>query len=540
MLTRFLGEIEPRNCLVLVFNKKNKEALVNKLEPEWKNSISTIHSTGYRTLRNYLNARRLNVHEYKYRQIAKTLDWFNGSHPKKERICSLANFLKLGEFIRLTQSPLNFDSLASLVDHYALDINKKHLDSIGERITYVFQRGWELAFNEFLIDHTDMIWLPVAWRINHLASARKFARVMIDEAQDLSALQLEFICGLTTYQSKSVFVGDPFQSINGFCGADTNSFSRIKHKTGGIEVVLPICYRCPKTHIQLINQLYPKIPITPRDNATEGIVKVIREGELWDRKSDTGLRNGDLLIARCSASLVDLHLKMVIRGIPCNLVGSSLKQDLLDLIEAVADLPGFEYAKFTEFSSSYLKSKVESYKDNDNKAILQLQLEDSIKAVLTIYNHFSQCLSTKDLGERIDLLFVAQNKDGVALSTVHRAKGLEAERVYIADPVTIPLIWDNQKDWQKQQEDNLLYVALSRSTHSLFLIGEASWYDRRKNPAQGKFDSEPVTDPKLQAAGLSGVIEKISDGKLDRLNQLILNEQGKRISNRFQALLEGE
>ncbi|MGL4880617.1 MAG: UvrD-helicase domain-containing protein, partial [Waterburya sp.] len=45
--------------LVLVFNRKNKDALVAKLTPRWKNSISTVHSAGYKMLRRYLGVRRL-------------------------------------------------------------------------------------------------------------------------------------------------------------------------------------------------------------------------------------------------------------------------------------------------------------------------------------------------------------------------------------------------------------------------------------------------------------------------------------------------
>ena len=79
---------------------------------------------------------------------------------------------------------------------------------------------------------------------------------------------------------------------------------------------------------------------------------------------------------------------MIVRGIPCNLVGSSLQQDLLNLLEDIAEQNGFEYQKFAEFSQSYLKFKQSIYSENDNGAILLLQLKDQIKAVEAIYKHF--------------------------------------------------------------------------------------------------------------------------------------------------------
>jgi DNA helicase II / ATP-dependent DNA helicase PcrA len=75
---------------------------------------------------------------------------------------------------------------------------------------------------------------------------------------------------------------------------------------------------------------------------------VIQEWDLWDETKDSQIKPGDLVIARCSSSLVDLHLKMIVQGIPCNLVGSSLQQDLLNLLEDIAEQTGFEYQKLAQ------------------------------------------------------------------------------------------------------------------------------------------------------------------------------------------------
>ena len=110
------SNVNIRDCLVLVFNKKNKTALVKKLDPRWQYSISTVHSAGYRVLKKYLGVRHLEVEESKYRYLAKTLDWFNGSEPKQAKAVSLSNFLKLFEFVRLTLSPLTPQALSELIE----------------------------------------------------------------------------------------------------------------------------------------------------------------------------------------------------------------------------------------------------------------------------------------------------------------------------------------------------------------------------------------------------------------------------------------
>jgi superfamily I DNA/RNA helicase len=58
----------------------------------------------------------------------------------------------------------------------------------------------------------------------------------------------------------------------------------------------------------------------------------------------------------------------------------------------------------------------------------------------------------------------------VSLSTIHRAKGLESERVFVLEANTLPLSWSGQRPDQAEQERNLLYVALTRAKQDLFLL----------------------------------------------------------------------
>jgi len=53
--------------------------------------------------------------------------------------------------------------------------------------------------------------------------------------------------------------------------------------------------------------------------------------------------------------------------------------------------------------------------------------------------------------------------------TIHKAKGLEANRVFWLDRSQCPAKWARQP-WQQQQEVNLCYVAATRAKQSLFLI----------------------------------------------------------------------
>ena len=77
---------------------------------------------------------------------------------------------------------------------------------------------------------------------------------------------------------------------------------------------------------------------------------------------------------------------------------------------------------------------------------------------------------------KIELTFTDEpNTSRLTLSTVHKAKGLEFETVFILDfDKYMPSKWAAQ-DWQKVQERNLIYVAVTRAKNKLVYIYSDSW-----------------------------------------------------------------
>jgi len=78
---------------------------------------------------------------------------------------------------------------------------------------------------------------------------------------------------------------------------------------------------------------------------------------------------------------------------------------------------------------------------------------------------------------RIELLFSdVENGDNsrfVLLSSVHRAKGLESDVVHIICPDLLPHPMA-KLDWQRRQEYNLKYVAITRAKDTLHVHGRFS------------------------------------------------------------------
>ena len=61
-------------------------------------------------------------------------------------------------------------------------------------------------------------------------------------------------------------------------------------------------------------------------------------------------------------------------------------------------------------------------------------------------------------------------KNAVVLSTAHKSKGLEANRVLILLPNKLPLKYPQMQPWQERQEMNLKYVALTRARKELIFV----------------------------------------------------------------------
>jgi superfamily I DNA/RNA helicase len=77
---------------------------------------------------------------------------------------------------------------------------------------------------------------------------------------------------------------------------------------------------------------------------------------------------------------------------------------------------------------------------------------------------------------KINVIFT-DKLEGIILSTIHKSKGLEADRVFIARPDKLPL--KVKKAWQAKQEKNLEYVAITRAKNEL--IYDHEWSDEQED-----------------------------------------------------------
>jgi superfamily I DNA/RNA helicase len=328
-----------------------------------------------------------------------------------------------------------------------------------------------------------------------------------------------------------LFVGDPKQAIMGFAGADCNSYQNILDRTQATELPLSICYRCPKTHVELVRKNFPEIAIEPNSIAIPGHIESITESDLWSNKP-CRLSTGDMVICRKTAPLVRLCIRLIARGIAATVKGKAIGELIKLELQEISKMPGFEYNRFNDTVNAYRKAKQQRYEGLDNEEQLCENLKDKLEALTEIYKSQPQATCIAHLESYIDSLF-SDETSPITLSTCHRAKGLEGDRIFIISPNDLPMVWRNQQGWQLEQENNLLYVALTRSKSELYVVGNASWLNPKPEPEpEPESETKEETVNHLQQANNKEKVKNWLEGLHEKVRAALLSPEWQGKSDR--------
>jgi len=293
------------------------------------------------------------------------------------------------------------------------------------------------------IDYDDMIWLPIVRNLRQ----RQFDRVFIDETQDLNAAQIELTLRAIKPNGRIVAVGDPRQAIYRFRGADEHAFENVVSKLNAKVLPLSVCYRCAKSIVQVAQAIVPGIQAAP--DAEVGEVKSVLYEEM--RKA---VQPGDFVLSRTNAPLVSLCLGLIAEGRSAMIQGRDVGQQLAGLVKK---------AKATNVEG--LRDYIEAWGKKECARLAAKRrdiqpVEDKAACILAISEGAA---SVKDVLDRIGALFADTNESGrIVLSSTHRAKGLERDRVWLLE--------DTYRRRPGVEEDNLWYVACTRARKSLMLV----------------------------------------------------------------------
>lgn len=526
------------DVIYCAFNTSIRKELQKKFSKEKKNvKVCTIHSLGFQLLR---ATKKFTLNDYKYRDIIKDPDFFNSLVPEIDQILGLHNFLTVRELNEMEEmrNSLNWNEKNSLneglqyvhkITSRLLDINNKYrctltdddLKSYDELFrhfsifdgcefasrTYnqelelyfrahhkLLKEGNSIAISHGIIDFTDQIYLPF---VLNLTSKEKYGFVFVDECQDLSKAQLNVVKQYIREDGRLLAVGDPFQSIYGFAGADCNSFDRVKNTFDCQILPLTDCFRCPQKAISIAKTLRADIKGFKQ---YDGIVETILEKDVMRL-----IKAGDLVICRHRAPLVSLALKLVSKNFKVKLHPDEVQEFMGDYknyftpAELRKTLTDEMIDKFFDVVQERGEKRIDKEFHNVDsvlKRIMVTEAVDTLKTTLDFLKkkYFEWNLNSLDaILTRLKHCLMYPGEEAIKVSTVHRAKGLENDKVFILQYDKMPVRRD--LEWERIQERNLKYVAVTRPKEELYLCIEDIYTD---GDVDAMDETEEIENPNSQ------------------------------------------
>ena len=445
----------PQSICAIAFNKANQLDLQKALGTDVH--VMTLHALGFQALRSAIPG--IEIEDSKIFNLLK----MKSSRLRKREV--FADTLRLvssaknwgvvreGAFGPWKLKPLitpSSDTWSELKSHFEL---WNADESVADE---VLQESLEQALGSNpVIDYDDMVYLPVVLGLPIWGAER----LVVDEAQDLSPLNLAM---LKKCPSKKWFVGDPYQCIYGWRGAKEDVVESL-----GLPVLpLTNCWRCSKEIIQEAQKFVPDIRTS---NPEAGPVQRLTWLPNWSKERPA------VVLSRRNSELVSLALHLRRERVQAFIQGKSFTKTLLEILKG---LRGQNKTQLLGSLKAWLDKSLDAYPHKSG------ELKD-----------YAECLR--------EFIFEGQGRSGAEkliaesftdspapgawiLSTIHKAKGKEWPRVYL-------LSWTPKgtQPWQRKEERNLFYVAVTRAQNQLVWIEESAWKPEKENWAgtqPGKID----------------------------------------------------
>ena len=448
-----------KNIMFLAFNKHIQEELKTKL-PEHVRCYTTYGLGTSAIKRKYGD--KIQFDEFKIDKIilnkSKTWKLHEEFNTDEEILLYQNSIKKLVNLCRLTLT-VKPEFVPYIAERYDINIHKPN------DIKRVLKVMDEATIDRKTFDYTDMIYLPA---IDNSIWMFPQDYVFVDEVQDLNRCQIKIIEKVLKRDKVSgkqtgrlITVGDFFQGIYGFNAADEKSFEWFEKFPNTKTLPLSVSFRCSKNVIKRAQEIVPDIKAL--DDAPDGIV---RDGSALNEA-----RSGDFVLCRTTMPLVRMFFEFLSQNKKAVIKGSDIGVHLIELIGKINNIPKL---------ISFWEKELENYRNelkksgviNPHEHTGYVTLEDKVNVLLFLAKVSN---SIVDLKDKIRTIFTDEIQ-GICLSTVHKIKGLEADRVFIIRPDLLPM--QNVKSWQYIQEKNLEYVAVTRA--KLELIFDREWSDEKE------------------------------------------------------------
>ena len=425
------------DILFFAFNNHIAQYATKKLSKLKNVKVQTTHSYGLSCIRaskkmkasemntskvwNYIEA---NVTNFKLRGL-----YYNALTTLRSFGCMSYTDKGISKFIRQNPAILNQIGDTKVLSYSA---------TIGRMLK-------ELDDQTYHYDFDDMLRLPILYNLLSYGTCPDL--LLVDESQDLNSYQFEFLQHFVDNDTRIIAVGDDDQAIYSFRGACGDALDTIRELCGARRMPLSITYRCKSKIVDFVHKQYEQEEYEPAIEPFEkgGAVYRIEGHEKDEYGLATLLKNKvEMVVSAKNKHIISIWFFLLEQyGMSSSLKGSKITTMLTKQFKGLK-AEGISYPGiFTE-----LKNRSES----TDEAIADMAAASLRFVSLQAFSGYDAVFAKLKQLEN-------DTTSKIHLHTVHSAKGMESERVFVID------------DWfDSDQKLNMKYVGFTRASDELYVV----------------------------------------------------------------------
>jgi len=437
-----------KKVIYFAFNKAIVEELSKRVPQRQTLQVKTLHGFGFGCIRSKI--KNVKLDDRKVTKVISVLikEW-EEEYEYGQRVKKLVDLLR-NNLIE-TEGELRQEGL------------RHNIELMNNECGRAFEVLELLKNSPYEIDFCDMVYEPAA----HDYTIPYYDFVFIDECQDLNRAQQELVKKAAGKFGRIIAVGDPHQAIYGFAGADVNSFNRLADMPNTTKLPLSVNYRCGAAIAKLAIEMVPEFEAWEH----------AKEGEVDYKAKKDSIVGGDMVLCRNTAPLVKLCFEFLREEKKAYVKGADIGKGLTrwcnksktNKIDELWRYFDSELEKILHL----LRNRNIGASEEELREMMQYVLMHARVETIKVIAASGNCQTVFEIVEKIKTIF-KDSAEGICLSTIHKAKGLECKRVFIIDKFLMPSKYAKQQ-WQKDQETNIEYVAYTRAKDYLGFVNDWSY-----------------------------------------------------------------
>ena len=454
------------SVLMCAFNTDIQKELQARA-PHWA-TVRTLHSLGLETIRQI----EPDVKVDKWRTWADVRAICYGAAKRHQQYRHAA--LHVPEIVKLTSLcknmlPTSQEEVMKIArQHRALSPEAERDLGVAGAATLAIMALQKVSKDVGKVSYDDMLYLPAKLNLR----PRTYDYIFVDEAQDLNVAQIDLILKMRSPFARIIAVGDDRQAIYKWRGADAQALARFKSELNAKVLPLSITYRCGKKIVDYVkSEMKDRVPdFGARPGAPDGEVKKMT---FRDFSGPFGPAVGDFVLARTNLELMQAYHLCLRRKAPAVVAGKDLGRGLITLIEST------KAQTIDEMNHELTKRRnelAELATDPEAQEALG-ELVDQIEAIREIAQDHTRVMTLVNDLEFIfgdDESAVLDDKNKIVITTIHKAKGRERDRVWL---LVDGFARTKSGVLANDEEYNVFYVGATRARETLCVVDSSHQRD---------------------------------------------------------------